>query len=258
MDFLSLELLNVVMVGVLIGGLINITGVGGGVLIIPALVLLFSLPTTAAVGTASLFSTITKIIASINHIVSKTVNWVITSWFLVGAVPSTFLSAFSVVYVLQHYPQQTLLVQEILRYFVIAVMLASVLLIYCSPSLPSQRTFSKIQLIALGGVIGVVMAYSGIGGGVLIIPALSLSTSEKMKKIISCSIIIAVILSMIAGFIYAKGGQVDWQILLGLLVGAMVGIPLSNPIRKRLSDDKLKIMVLFCIVVSALMISAKS
>ena len=253
MEYLSWELFNSVITGLFIGGLINITGVGGGVLIIPALVLFFSLPVTVAVGTASLFSTLTKVVSSINHILSKTVNWKVTLWFLVGAVPTTILSALSVVYVLQHYPEQTILVQLILRYFVIAVMLFSVFLIYFSKQKSSTNVFSKIRLIIFGGLIGIVMAYSGVGGGVLIIPALALATNEKMKNIVSCSIIIAVIISMLSGIIYAEGGQINWQILLGLLIGSAIGIPLSNPIRNRLSNDKLKIWVLALIVISAIM-----
>jgi uncharacterized membrane protein YfcA len=251
MEYLSFEVLNAILTGLVIGGLINITGVGGGVLIIPALVLFFSLPITVAVGTASLFSTLTKIVSSINHIISKTVNWKVTLWFLVGAVPTTILSALSVVYMLQNYPEQGALVQQILRYFVIGVMLFSVAMIYFSKQKISQDYLSIFRLIFLGAIIGVVMAYSGIGGGVLIIPALALSTSERMKSIVSCSIVIAVIISMLSGIIYAEGGQISWNILIGLLVGSAIGIPLSNPIRHRLSNEKLTQFVLLLIVISA-------
>jgi len=72
-------------IGAVISTLINLTGVGGGVAIIPVLSIVFSLPPVTVIGTASLYVTFSKFFSTVSHVKSGTVEWRSSLWFLVGA-----------------------------------------------------------------------------------------------------------------------------------------------------------------------------
>lgn len=79
--------------GILIGFCLGLTGVGGGVLIIPILQVVFGMNPVLAVGTASVIASLVKINAAISHVVAKNVSWREVGYILAGAVPVTFFIA---------------------------------------------------------------------------------------------------------------------------------------------------------------------
>lgn len=92
-DLSYFEILISVLMGSGIGFCIGLTGVGGGVLTLPALTLLLGMNPVVAVGTASLYSFLTKAFATFHHVKLKTIEWKIAGYFLIGAVPSNMLVA---------------------------------------------------------------------------------------------------------------------------------------------------------------------
>src|SRR2546423_8102462 len=91
------------LVGLLIGFLVGLTGMGGGSLLAPIMILFFRIPPVWAIGTDIAYSTITKAVGSIVHIRQKTVNFQIALWLACGSVPSTLLSVGLVQYLRTHY-----------------------------------------------------------------------------------------------------------------------------------------------------------
>src|SRR6266705_3447752 len=91
------------LVGLLIGLLVGLTGMGGGSLLAPIMILFFRVPPVWAVGTDITYSTITKAVGSIVHIRQKTVNFQIALWLACGSVPSTLLSVGLIHYLRIHY-----------------------------------------------------------------------------------------------------------------------------------------------------------
>jgi len=87
-DFGVIEIASRLLVGGAIGFCIGLTGVGGGILMLPALTLLFGMDPVTAVGTASFYSFLTKASATWHHVKLKTIEWKIALRFLVGAVPA--------------------------------------------------------------------------------------------------------------------------------------------------------------------------
>src|SRR5579872_4934531 len=90
------------LVGLLIGFLIGLTGMGGGSLLAPILILIFRVPPVWAVGTDIAYSTVTKAVGSIVHIRQKNVNFKVALWLACGSVPATFLSVTLVQYIRKH------------------------------------------------------------------------------------------------------------------------------------------------------------
>ena len=91
------------LVGLLIGVLVGLTGMGGGSLLAPILILIFRVPPVWAVGTDVAYSTVTKALGSVVHIRQKHVNFKIALWLACGSVPATLLSVTLVQYIRKHY-----------------------------------------------------------------------------------------------------------------------------------------------------------
>src|SRR5581483_10484823 len=87
------------LVGLLIGVLVGLTGMGGGSLLAPILILIFRVPPVWAVGTDVAYSTVTKALGSVVHIRQKQVNFKIALWLACGSVPATLLSVTLVQYI---------------------------------------------------------------------------------------------------------------------------------------------------------------
>ena len=250
-EYLTLFNVMGVVTGALIGGMINLTGVGGGVLVIPVLAVGFALPPVVAVGTASLYATLTKLLSSWYHVRSGLIDWRVVGAFLVGAIPITLGVSGGVVYALQAYPEYQAQIQEWIKYVIIVVMMAAVAGMVYQTKRTSNRPMNRAYLVMGGMLTGVIMGLTGIGGGVLIIPLLVWLTQASIKRIISCSIVIAVIISALSGLVYSQGGQYHLTLLIGLLLGSSIGIKISDGLRHRLSETQLTRIVIGLIVLSA-------
>ena len=90
-------------VGLLIGVLVGLTGMGGGSLLAPIMILFFHIPPVWAVGTDVAYSTVTKAVGSIVHIRQKNVNFKVALWLACGSVPATLVSVGLVQYLHKHY-----------------------------------------------------------------------------------------------------------------------------------------------------------
>src|SRR5438874_13402837 len=91
------------LVGLLIGFLVGLTGMGGGSLLAPIMILFFRIPPVWAVGTDIAYSTVTKALGSVVHIRQKNVNFKVALWLACGSVPATLLSVSLVQYIRKHY-----------------------------------------------------------------------------------------------------------------------------------------------------------
>src|SRR5712692_6889623 len=91
------------LVGLFIGFLVGLTGMGGGSLLAPILILVFRVPPVWAVSTDIAYSTVTKALGSVVHIRQKHVNFKVALWLACGSVPATLLSVGLVQYIRQHY-----------------------------------------------------------------------------------------------------------------------------------------------------------
>src|SRR5947209_16909842 len=90
-------------VGLFIGFLIGLTGMGGGSLLAPILILLFRIPPVWAVGTDIAYATVTKAFGSMIHIRRNNVNFKVAFWLACGSVPATLLGVGLVQYLRKYY-----------------------------------------------------------------------------------------------------------------------------------------------------------
>ena len=265
-DLNFMELLSRFLVGAGIGFCIGLTGVGGGVLMLPALILLFRMDPVTAVGTASLYSFITKAGATWHHIKLRTIEWKVSFRFLVGAVPANMVVASWIVSrgADEAFNHSLKIFIVCLIVFSLGVMLLNSLIIRSGPALrreehtlahylanlPNlQRGVNIIIGVCIGGLIGA----TSIGGGVLIVPTLIIVFGLSTSRTVGTSIFITVILNLITASIYGSGKQIDISMVLISALGSLTMVYYGSKLAVQLPDRLLKRVVFGLILLTALL-----
>ncbi|MGR5251403.1 sulfite exporter TauE/SafE family protein [Vibrio astriarenae] len=259
----ELVLTEFILLKILLGGIfgfcLGLTGVGGGVLLIPMLQLFCGMSTVLAVGTASLISAMVKINASIVHVKASNVSWRQVGLLFIGAVPITVLVTQIVVHFNQH-PTYAEITQSLISTLVIVVMVGSLMsVIYgakktgASAMVESHHSVKPGKAVLSGMFCGSVLGSTGVGGGVLLLPVLNNVLKLDIKKSIGSSVVLALFLSATAAIGYAKGGQADSATAIWFVVGSFVGVPLSAWVLKRLTTRAIYAITLAVISISLVM-----
>ncbi|WEM41193.1 sulfite exporter TauE/SafE family protein [Photobacterium sp. DA100] len=245
--------------GSIFGLCLGLTGVGGGVLLIPMLQIFCGMAPVLAVGTASLISALVKINASIIHVKAKNVSWRQISILFVGAMPLTFLVTQIVVYFNQH-PLHADMTQSIITGLVTVVMVGSLMSVYhkfrAKPQakLAMTGTGNTDRKALLSGMFcGSVLGSTGVGGGVLLLPVLNNILNVDIKKAIGSSVVLALFLSGFAALGYAKGGQADVSTAIYFVFGSFIGVPVAASLLEKISEKTTYLITLTVISVSLLM-----
>lgn len=228
--------------GFCVGVLVGMTGVGGGSLMTPLLILLFGVHPTTAVGTDLLFAASTKAAGTIVHSAARTVDWMLVGLLAIGSVPATiatlvFLSRFDLRdHTIQH---------------AVTVTLGSVLLMTASFLIAGrrireryddrlnrldQRTASLLTVI-LGIMMGVLVTATSVGAGAIgVTILLILHPRMAPGRVVGSDIAHAVPLTLLAGAGHWYLGSVDWGLLGNLLIGSIPGIILGSYFGSRARD----------------------
>ena len=256
-DYTAMDIALRVFFGAVIGLCLGLTGVGGGVLIIPILRGVFAMSPVMAVGTASLCAALMKVNAGFMHVRVGNVEWKSIAQVLVGAAPTLLITSMGIV-ALSENPETAVIINQIVEYLIIGVIVFSMVAM-TRRSTPDtevkQRAktgFFHPKTIMAGAATGVVMGATGVGGGVLLLPLLSVTIGLDMKKSVGSSVVIALALSSAAALMYGEGGQSDVLTAVLLVVGSFIGIPLAGLLMKALSDQRLQQISLGLIAISAM------
>jgi uncharacterized membrane protein YfcA len=232
--------------GFVVGLLVGLTGVGGGSLMTPLLVILFGIHATTAVGTDLLYACITKSVGTAVHGFSGTVDWPIVGRLAAGSVPATVLALL----VLSHFQTQldsssgalTTVLGAALIFTAISIIFRKWILnafAHAASRLDSRgRTFFTILS---GALLGVLVTLSSVGAGAIGVTFL-LILYPKMPagKLVGSDIAHAVPLTLVAGIGHWSLGSIDGSLLVSLLVGSVPGIILGSYISSRVPDKLLR------------------
>ena len=261
--------------GALIGACIGMTGIGGGVLILPVLTLGFGLPSTVAVGTAHLYSCLCKLPAVFFHVRQGTIRFRTSAYFLVGAVPATVAVALWITGYAGAMDQADPAWQALqanLRQFIAAVVILSGLLIlwhmFMRPGshapagqvgqadqadqrIPARVSGAKVFLVAiLGAVIGGLIASTSVGSGILIVPLMIIIFRLTAVDTVGSSIFIALSLTFTSSIIYAGSSQLDLAIAVTMAAGSLVGVPVGVRMSRRIPERHLQITITGLVLVA--------
>jgi uncharacterized membrane protein YfcA len=226
-----------------VGLLVGLTGVGGGSLMTPLLVLLFGIHPATAVGTDLLYAAVTKSVGSAVHGFNGTVDWRIVRRLATGSLPATALTI-AVLYAMgTHGGVSSRLISVVLG---LAVLTTAVLLLTRGWLLAmlGQRfsadgpRHARALTIATGAVLGVLVSLSSVGAGALGVTALFLLYPRMpTARIVGSDIAHAVPLTLLAGIGHWLLGSVDWLLLMSLLTGSIPGIIVGSLIAARVSEN---------------------
>ncbi len=232
--------------GLAVGLLVGFTGVGGGSLMTPLLVLAFGVHPATAVGTDLLYAGLTKITGGAVHAYHGAVDWRITRRLAYGSVPAALLSLL----LLAHFGSTSKASGGIITTTLgVALILTAGMLIFREALLPrlarildgaSERTVGGLT-IALGAVLGVLVTMSSVGAGAIgATVLLTLSPRSPIVRIVGSDIAHAVPLTLIAGAGHWWLGSVDWHMLVSLLSGSIPGIVIASHFASRVPDRVLR------------------
>lgn len=227
--------------GVLVGMLVGLTGVGGGSLMTPLLVLLFGFHPATAVGTDLLYASATKSVGTAVHGLKGTVDWRIVRRLATGSVPATVLTLL----VLSRYAQIGDTGDAIAGVLGVALVATAIALFFrarivarLAPAFDRLGAHRLAQLtVLLGVVLGVLVSLTSIGAGALGMTALLiLYPHAPVNRLVGSDIAHAVPLTLVAGIGHWWLGSVDLGLLMSLLIGSIPGIVVGSLIAARVSD----------------------
>src|SRR3954469_12427963 len=209
--------------GFAVGFLVGMTGVGGGSLMTPLLILLFHVHPVTAVGTDLIYASVTKTGGSLVHGFNKTIDWRIVRRLATGSLPASLLTLGALYLLHVDQAAYSALVTKVLGVALIctatALLLRRRLLAGYSRRvgvLTNQQT--RTFTILTGMVLGVLVTISSVGAGALGVTALLLLYPElPVVKIAGSDIAHAVPLTLIAGLGHMASGGVDLTVLMSLL-----------------------------------------
>jgi uncharacterized membrane protein YfcA len=245
--------------GLGVGILVGMTGIGGGSLMTPLLILFFGVHPVAAVGTDLLYACITKAVGTVLHGVNRTVDWQITARLATGSVPATAITLVVLSQVDIHGGAASRMVSMILGIALIATALSLVFrgrilqLVYRRMGDLEPRRAAMLTVLT-GAVLGVLVSVSSVGAGALGITALLLLYPRyRMARIVGSDIAHAVPLTLLAGVGHWFLGSVLWGLLGSLLIGSVPGIIVGSYISNRVPDVVLR----FVLAATLLLVGSK-
>ncbi|TCM22074.1 hypothetical protein EDF56_101754 [Novosphingobium sp. PhB165] len=250
--------------GLLVGVLVGLTGVGGGSLMTPLLVLMFGVNPQTAVGTDLLFAAVTKICGSVVHGKRETVDWTIVRRLASGSIPAAIVTVGVLAYVgkIGKSSESVILFSLAILLFATALAVASRkwLMRFARHSdeltPPGKVTFGTILL---GAVIGVAVSISSVGAGAIGVTVLLLLYPRlQVSRLIGSDIAHAVPLALIAGTGHWIIGDVNLVLLGNLLIGSIPGVVLGSYLSSHAPDRVLQPLLACVLAVSSWQLMVKS
>jgi uncharacterized protein len=238
-----------------VGFLVGMTGVGGGSLMTPLLILLFGIHPATAVGSDLLYAAATKTAGTFVHGLNKTVDWPIVGKLAAGSVPMTALTLFVLSKVELRGATAGGLITIVLG---CALFVTAGALIFRRQlldafgawfeRLDARRT--TLLTIATGAVLGVLVSISSVGAGAIGVSALVLLYPRlPTARIVGSDIAHAVPLTLLAGIGHWIMGSVDWHLIGSLLAGSLPGIFLGSYMSSRVPDAVLRLTLATTLII---------
>ncbi|MBS0640708.1 MAG: sulfite exporter TauE/SafE family protein [Proteobacteria bacterium] len=232
--------------GFFVGLLVGQTGVGGGSLMTPLLVLLFGIHPATAVGTDLLYASATKTVGTMVHGLNQTVDWRITARLAAGSIPATAITLLVISSL--HLSESgsgriiSVLLGLLLLLTALSLLFRRQFLAVLEPMLAGLRQAQVTQLTVLtGAALGVLVTTTSVGAGALGVTALlALYPRTRIPCIVGSDIAHAVPLTLLAGLGHWWLGSVDWPLLTSLLCGSVPGIIIGSYMANHIPDRVLR------------------
>lgn len=234
--------------GFVVGVIVGLTGVGGGALMTPLLVLGFGVSPVTAVGTDLLNAGIMKIGGAASHAAKGHVDWGVTRLLATGSVPGAVLGLIALSTLPRAGASTQVLVATSLGVMLVLTALTLALrtqLLAWAHSNTGRGFLARHQApatIGMGALIGLAVTLSSVGAGAIGVTALVLLFPLlATTRIVGTDIAHAVPITLLAGVGHAFFGNVNWWLLASLLIGSVPGIFVGSHLTARIPEKLLRV-----------------
>jgi len=245
-----------------VGLLVGMTGVGGGSLMTPLLILLFSIHPTTAVGTDLLYAAATKTGGSVVHGIARSIHWPAVLRLASGSIPASIVTLAAMSQLDLNGATERSIVNLVLCF---ALALTAISLIFRKSIMDryQQRmealddvTIGRMTVV-VGVALGVLVSISSVGAGAVGVTALLLLYPRlPMARIVGSDIAHAVPLTLVAGIGHWAIGAIDWRLMGVLLIGSLPGIVIGSYCAVRVPEKVLRVALASVLVVVAVKLAS--
>ena len=240
-----------ILAGIFVGFCVGLTGVGGGSLMTPILILLLKIEPHIAVGTDLLYAAISKFFGSVVHFKKSNVVWPIVLWLAIGSIPASILTNYVVATYFGNINSIKTMMTLILGAMLVVTGTSLIFRSRIEAFFDKYRNadtnqglatqIPKAKLVAMGLLLGVVVTLSSVGAGAFGVMALVLIFPQlPLIRIIGSDVAHAVLLTLVAGVGHLLTGSVDFHMLTFLLIGAIPAIIVGTLLSSKLPEKKLR------------------
>jgi uncharacterized membrane protein YfcA len=240
-----------------VGLLVGMTGVGGGSLMTPLLILLFGVHPTTAVGTDLLYAAATKTGGSLVHGLGRSIHWPAVIRLACGSLPASAATMLVMWQLNLDASAQRTVVNLVLCF---ALLLTATSLIFRKAIMERYRKrlehvddrTTAVATIVTGAALGVLVSISSVGAGAVGVTALLLLYPRlPMSTIVGSDIAHAVPLTLVAGAGHWALGAVDWSLMGVLLLGSLPGIVIGSYSALRVPETVLRVALAAVLILVA-------
>lgn len=225
----------IVFFGFGVGFLVGLTGMGGGSLMTPLLILLFGIKPVTAIGTDIFYAAVTKTAGGWRHLKLKTVNMPLTWWMAAGSVPSAIAGVWALDVLKDRLGDD--LDETVFAILASCLLVVGAITLLRSLFLANKvteradfelHTPHKIAAVGIGATTGFVIGLSSAGSGTVIAIMLIAIYRLTPQRVVGTDVFHAAILLWAAGIAHIVGGNVDFSLAGNILLGSVPGVILGS------------------------------
>lgn len=253
-----------VLFGLGVGILVGATGMGGGSIMTPLLILALGVKPTVAIGTDIAYAAVTKTVGGWRHLKARSVDLGIVAWLAVGSIPGALAGTWALGIVeraLGAEFETTIMVALAITLFLTA---GAVLWFALGRKPVDEReefTFSwssRAGTVAFGLVIGMVLGVTSAGSGSLIAVGLIMAYRLSPLRVVGTDVAHAAVLLWFAAGAHALAGNVDYAMAGTILIGSVPGAWLGAGLARRLPAEALRLLLGVVLVAAGLGLLSKA
>ena len=257
----------IVLFGLGVGLLVGTTGMGGGSLMTPLLIIVFGIKPVVAIGTDLIYGAVTKTVGGWRHLRMGTVHMSTSLWLAVGSIPGAIAGVLALDMLRAAYGGKQF---DDLILVLVAIALMVTALAVLGRAVLMRRTVErerddftltrrdKIVAVATGVTIGFVLSVTSAGSGSLIAVVLIIWYRLTPRRVVGTDVLHAAVLLWVAGLAHLFSGNVDIGLAGNILIGSVPGVWIGAHFSQRLPDDGLRPALGLVLLASGLALLSKA
>ena len=256
----------IVAFGLGVGVLVGMTGIGGGSLMTPLLILVFGVKPVTAVGTDLAYGAVTKTVGGIKHLRQKTVDMPLSVWMGVGSVPAAIGGVYALGAIERAHGD---------AFDDTLILALAITLLFCGIMTLARALFlkriagrerdsvqmgrpEKVRAVILGVVVGFVLGVTSAGSGALIAVGLIMLFQLVPQRVVGTDVFHAAILLWAAALAHIVAGNVDFLLAGNILLGSVPGVWLGSHLSVRIPVATLRTVLAVVLIGSGLGLLTKA